>query len=317
MFPTDELIEKATTTTTNWATLIPKLWANRIERNLRKRSVFLPTLTVFDDLLVPGAGDLLHVPFLQDLGAVPSLTEGTAMTVNAMPNSTEIQLTPTEYGMMYSVTRKMLDRIKYAGIAEIFDRFSYSMEQTIEGQCAALATATVPTAGGTLTQIYANGKTSSTITSSDTFNDKLILDGIAYLRGLNNVPFDDGYFILYITPGQWEALWQDSNIRTDLRFAEPSLLLSQNSDLNGVVANLHGCHVIVTNYVTSQTENSITDYNALLVAPRWGCITWKRRPEALIDPTLYDLGRIRQMGITADFAINLFHNERAVVLKSA
>src|SRR6266705_2371550 len=142
--PTDDLIQKAVTMTNNWQTMIPQLWAARIERNLRKTSVFLQSLTVFDDLLVPGAGDLLHVPLLPDLGPVPALDEGTKMDIQAMPNSTELTLKPSEYGMMYSVTRKMLDRIKYNGIGEILDRFSYSMQQTLEGQVANLYQATVP-----------------------------------------------------------------------------------------------------------------------------------------------------------------------------
>lgn len=318
--PTDELIQKATTMTSNWQTLIPQLWAARIEVNLRKTSVFMQSLTVFDDLLVPGAGDVLHVPWLPDLGPVPPLQEGVKMDIQAMPDSHEIPLKPTEYGMMYSVTRKMLDRIKYNGIGEILDRFSYSMQQTLETQCASLYKATVPGTTNGMDVLYANWKGAQTITPNDVMNDKLILDGLVRLRAYNNVPFPNGRFLLYITPAQWEALLLDANIRADLRFVDPGFLRDNNAPLNGVIASIHGVDIIVTNYIQQSTEganNDVTVNNALLVAPRWACVAWKRRPEALIDPTLYDLGRTRQMGITADFSIDLLHYARALVLKSA
>jgi hypothetical protein len=285
MFVTDELIQKALTQTTNWQTMIDKVWAAKVEYNLRKKSVFMPSLTVFDELLVPNSGDLIHVPMLPDLGLVPAIPEGTDMPINAMPDSKELQYVPTEYGMMYGVTRKMLDRIKYNGIGEIMDRFAYSVQQTLETQAASLFQATAPIvpadATATMQALYPNGKATGTIAPTDTFSDL------------------------------------DPNVRADLRFANPGFLMGDNASPNGTIASYHGVDIIVTNYVQTTTENGVTVYNALLVSPRWAAIAWKRRPEAVIDPTLYDLGRRRQMGITADFQLNLLHSERSICLKSA
>ena len=220
-------------------------------------------------------------------------------------------IVPTEYGVTVEVTRKALDRIKYDGMAEVMNRLAYSMSQAVEGAIAGLFNKTVPSVGGGLTNVYANGKTSANITVSDTFNDQLILNGISTLQVANNFPFDDGYWRLYISPTQWAALLQDTNTRQDLRWAAPERLL------NGEVGTLHGCRIIVTNYIQTDTENTITVQNAMLLAPRWAFIAYKRRPEVVVDPTLYDMGRRRRFGITADFQVVLVHNERGVVLASA
>jgi N4-gp56 family major capsid protein len=314
MLPTDELIRKATTTTTQLTKLIPQLWAAQIERNLRKQAVFEQSAVVNTDLLVPGAGDTVYIPILPDLGAAGQLTEGTDMSITTLSTATSVALVPVEYGVTVEVTRKALDRIKYDGAAAVMDRLSYSMSQAINVAFANLYNASVPGTSNKMTKIYANGKTTSTITSSDTFNDALILSGIQTLQQANNVPFPDNYWRLYINPAQWAALLQDTNTRQDLRWAAPERLLT------GEVGTLHGCRIIVTNYIQTSAEGSggaVTVNNAMLVAPRWSVIAYKRKPEAVVDPTLYDMGRRRRFGITADFDIELLHNERGVVLASA
>jgi hypothetical protein len=310
---TDELVRKTYTGTTQaiLQPLVPKIWAAQIEKNLRKASVLEQSLLQNTDLLVPGAGDTVYVPSLPDLGAVGAITEGTDMTVIALNNATSVPLVPSEYGTMISITRKALDRIKYDGVAEILDRLSYAMSQTIEGQIAGLWNASVPTVGGSLTQVYANSKSSTSITANDTFNDGMILNGIATLEASNNFPWPDGYYRLYCTPTQYISLLQDTNTRQDLRWAAPDRLLTNEKGA------LHGVRIITTNYIKTATENGVTVAKALLVAPRWAVGAWKRRPAVFVDPTLYDGGRRRQFGVTADFDIELLHNERAVVLASA
>jgi N4-gp56 family major capsid protein len=308
---TDELVRKATTTTTQLQKLIPQIWAARIEKNLRKRAVFEQSVIVNTDLLVPGSGDTVYIPILADLGAAVALTEGTDMVITTLSTAASVPIVPTEYGVTVEVTRKALDRIKYDGMAEVMDRLSYAMSQAIEGALAGLYNQTVPSVGGGLSNVYANGKTSANITTADTFNDQLILNGIAQLQIANNIPFEDGYWRLYMSPTQWAALLQDTNTRQDLRWAAPERLLT------GEVGALHGCRLIVTNYIQTDVENTVNVQNAMLLAPRWAFIAYKRRPEVVVDPTLYDMGRRRRFGVVADFQTVLVHAERAQVLKSA
>ncbi|GHO55522.1 phage major capsid protein [Ktedonobacter robiniae] len=313
---TDELILKATgsTSSAQLQALIPQIWASVIERNLRLRAVFQQSVVENTDLLAPEAGDQVYIPILPDLAALGTLTEGTDITLTQLNNASSIILKPTEVGMAVEVTRKALDRLKYDGIAEVMDRLSYSMSLNIEGRFAALFNATVPGTATKLSALYANNKATATITTTDTFSDQLILNAVAALEQANNVPFDDGYYRLYISPTQYAALMMDQNTRQDLRYAAPDRLLT------GEKGALHGCRVVVTNYIQNTAEGSagaVPVQNAMLLAPRWAAIAWKRRPQPIIDPTLYDMGRRRRFGILADYDAELIHAERALVLKSA
>ena len=316
MLTSDELIRKATgqTTISQLQALIPQIWAAVIEKNLRMRAVFQQSVVENTDLLAPDAGDQVYIPILPDLAALGSLTEGTDITLTQLNTATSIPLKPSEVGMAVEVTRKALDRLKYDGIAEVMDRLSYAMSLNIEGKFATLFNQVVPGTSNKISTIYANNKVTGTIAATDLFSDQLMLNAIAALEQQNNVPFDDGYYRLYISPTQWAALLQDQNTRQDLRFAAPAQLL------NGEKGVLHGCRIIVTNYIQNTLEGSggtVTVQNAMLLAPRWAAIAWKRRPQPIIDPTLYDMGRRRRFGILADYDAELIHAERAMVLKSA
>lgn len=322
---TDALVKKAITTTSNMTSIIPKIWAAQLEKNLRINACLQRSLVENSDLLAPEAGDTVYIPILPDLGttggAAPTtaaaLTEGTDIVDIAMDNATSVALVPTEYGLGVSVTRKMLDRIKYDGVAAVVDRLGYAMSRTIETQIAALYNKSVPGTANSLSVLYVgdqsgnNITTSATISSASVMTDELILRGVMTLEQKNNVPFQDGFYLAYITPSQYKALMLDPNVRQDLRFGAPDKLF------RGEVGALHNCRIIVTNSIAQDTENGVSVNNALLVAPRWAAVAWKRRPQVVVDPTLYDYGRRRRFGVFADFDIELLHFDRGVVLKSA
>ncbi len=309
--PLTEFVQKATTLSSNVQTLIPQIWAAQIEINLRKAAVLEQSLIVNEDLLVPNAGDTVYIPILPDLGPATALTEGTDIVPIALTNSTSIPMVPTEYGSIVEITRKALDRMKYNGIEEIMNRLVYSMSQTIEGQIAALATAVVPGTASSMAQVYANGKTSTTLATTDTINDALLHTALTQLEQANNFPFPDGYYRLYVSPKQANDLFEDSNIRNDLRWGASERLF------RGEIGQVAGIRIIATNYIAPTTINSITAYQAMLVAPRWASIAYKRRPEAYVDPTLYDGGRRRRFGIISDHTVDLIHAERGIVLVTA
>lgn len=314
---TDELVRKAMTNTATLQKIVPQLWAAELEYNLRKRAVLQQSIVVNEDLLVPNAGDTVYIPSLPDIAQADDLTEGVDMTPIALNNATSVPFIPTERGKTVDITRKALDRIKYDGIAAIVDRLAYSMSLKIEGMIANLWNANVPGttgAAGQLTPVYANGKTNTTVTTADVFNDALILNAKKQLMSVDAHLYDDGMWMLFISPAQYAALLQDQNVRNDLHFAVPNQLI------RGEVGILHNCHIIVTNFILSNAEgasNGVPVWKALLTSPRWAAIAYKRRPEIIIDPTLYDLGRRRRFGSVADFDIELLHQERAVVVCSA
>jgi len=328
MLPTDQLVQKAITQTSNLQKLIPQIWAAELERNLRIRAVLQPSLVENTDLLAPNSGDTVYIPILPDFGTgsggAPTqadlLTEGTDIVDIVMDNATSVPLVPSEYGKGVQVSRKALDRIKYDGVAAVIDRLGYLMSRTIESQIAGLGSKVVPGTATKFAQAYvgdANGNnvaTSATITATNVMTDELILRGVMLLTQANNIPFPDGFYRIFISPKQYKDLMLDQNVRQDLRFGAPDKLFK------GEVGALHNTRVIVTNSVVVSNEgasSTVPVNNALMVAPRWAAIAWKRRPQVVVDPTLYDYGRRRRFGVLADFDIEPVHAERAFVLKSA
>lgn len=323
MLPSDELIIKATSMTTQVQALIPQIWAARLEKNLRRRAVLQQSLMVFNDLMVPGAGDTVYVPILPDLAAASAQVEGSDITFTPLNTASSVALVPSEAGMGIEVTRKALDRMKYDGIAEILDRLSYSMSLLIEGRIAALYNAAVPGTTTVMTNVFPNGKSAATLLPDDLLNDRCILDAVTTLENVNNVPFEDGTFVLYVTPGQWASMLQDTNIRQDLRWAESGHASNRLTDgpigmQNGERGTLHGVRIVVTNHIKQVVlANGTVANQALLTAPRWAAIAYKRKPEVVVDPTLYDFGRRRRFGVLVDYDVQLVHAERAVVVQTA
>lgn len=325
---TDALIKKATGTS-NLSALIPQVWASLMELNLRRRAVLEQSLLVNTDLLVPGAGDRVFIPALPDIAAASLLTEGTDVGIAAISNAASVTLQPAEYGQLVEVTRKALDRIKYDGMVAIVDRLAYAMSIAIEQKIAALYNATASNAlpnsqvvfGGsgltTIPSLYPGGHSSGTIVVGDTMSASVLSTAVAKMQQYDNVPFPDGNYWLFTTPDAFQSLIMDQNIRNDLRYAAPERLL------NGDQGVLYGVRIILSNYLpgatgnTAITENSIPVVKSLLVGPRWAAIAYKRRPEVIVDPTLYDLGRRRRFGVLADFDIQLVHAERALVITTA
>lgn len=306
-----EYVAKADTTTTNLTKIIPQLWAGMLEPNLRKREVFQQSILHNTDL-VGTAGDRVFIPTLPDLDdSNMDLTEDTDMTPIALTDATSVQLVPAEKGKAIGITRAALDRMKYDGMSQIVDRLAYAMSQKIENTISNLYSASVPGTASSLNVLRPQGATATTIAAADVLDDSTLLDAVAQLEDANNIPFDDGFWRLYIHPEQYKALIKDTNIRQDLRYASPQALL------RGEVGVLHNIRIVKSTYVKQSTENGVNVYNAILMAPRWACVAWKRMPEMVIDPTVYDFGRRRKVGITADFDIELLHAERALVIRTA
>jgi N4-gp56 family major capsid protein len=327
---TDALIKKATTTTTNLSALIPQIWASLMELNLRRRAVLEQSLLVNTDLTVPGAGNQVFIPALPDIALADLLTEGTAQTATTLSNAASVSLTPVEYGKLIAVTRKALDRIKYDGMTAIIDRLAYSMSIRIETNIAALYNATasaglpnsqMPFGGAALTTIpglYPNGHTSANVVATDVMSADVLSKAVAKLQQYDNVPFPDGNYWMFLSPDAFQSLMMDANIRQDLRYAAPERLI------NGDQGVVYGVRLILSNYLVGATGNTqllenttIPVVKNMLVGPRWAAVAYKRRPEVIIDPTLYDLGRLRQFGVLADFDIQLVHPERALVITTA
>ncbi|GHO44520.1 hypothetical protein [Ktedonospora formicarum] len=315
MLPTDEIVQKAltNTTTANLAPIIPQLWSAELEKNLRRNAIF-EQLLVENTELLGTPGDTVYIPMLPDLADADDLTEGTDMNVIALNNATSVPIKPNEVGKAVSITRKALDRMKYDGMSEVLDRLAYSMSRKFQGTAAKLYTKAVPGTANKMAVMYPNGKTSTTVTTAETFSANTIIDAITQLKLLDNSPWEDGLWRMVISNYQYADLIKDSSVRQDLQYSAPKILLQ------GEVGIFRNCRLIVSNYADEVLEGSGNTTKVsvgYILAPRWAFVSWKRRPELVVDPTLYDFGRRRQMGVTADYAMELVHPERAIAIKTA
>jgi N4-gp56 family major capsid protein len=312
--PMDALVQKAITLSTNLTAIIPDLWAAQMEPNLRKAAVLEQALVQNTDLLGTD-GDVVHIPTLPDLAAAAALTEGTDMTVAALTDATSIDLTPSEVGKAIGITRKALDRIKYDGMAAIVERLAYSMSLYIEGTIAALWDNDLPGASGShMGYYYPNSHTSANVVVGDTFSSNTLLDAVGNLRASDVMPFPDGTFMAFIHPYQYRDLLKDTDVKNAIFYGSPQVMF------RGEVGTLHNVRLIVTNHVVNVMEGAsslVATRKALLVSPRWAAVAWKRRPELVVDPTLYDFGRRRQVAVTADLDIQLLHLDRSLVITTA
>lgn len=309
--PMDALVQKAITLSSNLTAIIPDLWASMIEPNLRKAAVLEQSLVQNTDLLGTD-GDVVHIPTLPDLSAAAALTEGTDMTVGALTDASSIDLTPSEVGKAIGITRKALDRIKYDGMAAIVERLAYSMSLYIEGTIAALWDNDLPGASGSaMTQIYPNSHDSSSVVVTDILTSDVLLDAVGELRALDVQPFPDGSFMFFLHPYQYRDLLKDTDVKNAIFYGSPQVMF------RGEVGSLHNCRLIVTNHVVGATEHtSIAVRKGLLVSPRWAAVAYKRQPQLVVDPTLYDFGRRRQVAVTADLDIQMLHLNRGIVVST-
>lgn len=310
MLPIDELIAKADTMSTNLTAVIPQLWASVLEDNLRRKAVLQQSLVVNTDL-VGQPGDTVYLPTIPDFDdSGMDLTEDVDMVVNALSNATSVALKPAEKGKAIGITRYALDRMKYDGMAVIVDRLAYAMSLKIENTIAGLWNASVPGTANKLSALYPNGHTSANVAAGDTMSGDFLVDAVAQLKSQNVYPFSDGLFELFLSPLQAKAFLKDPKVRDDIHYSTPETML------RGELGIFHNCRIIETNSLKTATENTQTVYKALLVAPRWAAIAYKRMPEIVIDPTVYDFGRRRKLAIAADFDIELLHNDRGLVLST-
>ena len=303
----DELIAKSYTgsVVADQTAIIPNIIASQLEPNLRKAAVLQQSLVENTDLL-GNPGSNVFIPRLADGGTVAALTEGTDISIIALDASDSVEFTPSEVGLAFGITRKALDRIKFDGIAVIVSQLGYAMSLYVEGRIAGLYSGSVPGHGGeTVTSVYPNSHTSANVVAGDVFSPAVLQEAHTQLLETNNIPFPDGHFQCYMSPRQYLKFITDDKVRDDIHFSQPQVVMT------GEMGIWNNIRIMQTNHIKQVVENtSVNVQKALLVAPRWAAVAWKRRPEIVLDPTIYDFGRRRQFAIVADLDIQLLHADR-------
>lgn len=280
--------------------VIPKLWADEIYRYARENSLVAPLTQLGvireDNRLLGNVGLSFQVVKLAQLSA-STLSEGTPTPISAVSTSA-ITVTVEEHGLAVQRTNLAdigsFESFKQGIISEFGDAMRDLMNTLLFNELATTTTA----------PIYANGKDSTSITSSDTFNKALVYEAQKVMKESNRTPK-----ALIIHPAQEYALktsfgteytpdYNDSIIRT------------------GYIGVLSGVPVFVSNYVTSTTENSTTVYQGYLLGNEAVILAWKQKPVLKVDSTPV-VDRAVTIHINDVYGFKKFWDESIIPLKSA
>jgi len=222
----------------------PVKWVAMIETFAKAKLVVAPLAKIYNDLLNQ-AGVTLNVQFSAEITA-SALTESTAM-VPAAITYTQVQFTPTEYGVPVALTRK--ERVR--SINDIMMEKTQDMGYALAKLKDKIAVTTL--VAGASNSVNVNSVVTSAIASSDTLSTDTIADALKE----NRVDDYEGKYII-IHPKQENSLLKLSD------FIDASVYGGREAILNGEIGKYLGMKVLVTTQIQRNSTTS-TAYDALLL----------------------------------------------------
>lgn len=222
----------------------PEIWVAQIEKFAQAKLVVAPLAKVYNDLL-NRPGDTLDVQFSAEISA-SALTESTAM-VPAAITYTQVQFTPTEYGVPIALTRK--ERIR--SINDIMMEKTQDMGYALAKLKDKIAITTLVDGAGN--SVVANSVDVSAVASSDTITTDTIADALKE----NRVDDYEGKYLI-IHPKMENNLLKLSD------FIDASIYGGREAVLNGEIGKYLGMKVLVTTQVQRNSTTS-TAYDCLLL----------------------------------------------------
>jgi len=277
--------------------LNPQIWNRKIEEFAKANLVIAP-LGVQNEELLNKPGYILNIAKGAALTAA-ALTETDSVDIQK-PSYTQAQVTPTEYGGAFQITRKEMDRAFINIVNEKAADAGYALalikDQTIYGGLVS----------GTGSTVRVNNKAADTdLASTDLFNTDTIATGIATMRALNWNPV-----YLVIHPHQEGNLLKSQNFKYASYYGNRDVLM------NGEIGMYLGLKVFSTSVATTDAVSTdLTAYEALLLGPRAFVVAQKRKPT--IDSKYEPLDRAFTVAYVEDWGYAVLNDNQIAVLKSA
>ena len=289
---TANIFDTATATTH----INPQLWSKKIEDYARANLVIAPLGVTYNDLMnKPGESMVIPKDAAITAGA---LTETTSIS-NQSLTYTSLQVTPTEYGGAFQISRKEIDRALANVIDEKARGAGYALAKVKDDTLfEALVT------GATSTVYPASKTAASDVATSDVFSTDLIAEGITTMRILNRNPT-----YLVVHPYQEGRLLKASD------FIDASKYGSREVIMNGEIGKYLGLKVFSTTVATTVgigASTASTGYNALLLGPRAFAYVPKRTPT--IDSKYEPLDRAFTVAYVEDWGYGVLNADEIAVL---
>lgn len=241
--------------------VIPKEWSRRIEQVAREASIMRQlqgSIVVYDR--VGTEGNTIYIQKNVALTAA-DVTDGDSIGISAL-DFNQVAVTADIVGVATQYTLKQGVEQLTTVSADVINNMGLALAEKEESKIfTELYTSTSA-------DVYADGVTSGTITSTNTFDKELILDAITAMR----IDKRRGMYLI-VHPNQMG----------DLLAGDVQLFYATNYGDNSVIRgarsfNAFGVTVIESTTVGSVTENSTTVYRGLILGERALAILDKKRP---------------------------------------
>jgi N4-gp56 family major capsid protein len=227
-----------------------------------------------------------------------ALTDGNSATIQAV-SFTQIQVSAQQVVAAVQITLKQLRDELSTVRGDVIQNLGTALAEKMETDILTELYTT------TSTVLYANNKLTGTITSTDTFNVALLVDGKAAMRVAKR---NARYLIVH--PNQYGAL---SKLQ---QFTDASQFGGREVTREGFIGRFLGVDVYESVNIVSGTENSTTVYRALLLGERAAVLLIKKGATLDIDRNL-----IQDLSMTMvayqDYGVQILNDESIRVLRSA
>ena len=275
----------------------PIIWSAESEKWIYENSVF-QGLAMRDNRYLNSPGRQGNYT-LNNQFSMGKLTEGVDIPVSPL-SFNQVTIMFFGYGDAKQVSKEALVQSFDYVLNDIRDGFAGAIQENRE---SVIVTELMTT---TSTGIYANGKNSSNILATDTFNTDMIADVKTAMKKTQARKCD----AIVIHPDQENAVLKLANFINASQYGSSRVIKS------GEIGEYLGIKIMVSNHVTSATENSVTVYKAIAFGRRPFIYAPKRLPEFAFEEETK-----RSRAITASvwemFGVTLLRDDSVVIMTSA
>jgi N4-gp56 family major capsid protein len=265
----------------------PEIWNKDVLRFKESQLVITKLGRVYKDLdAMPG--DTLNITVDGDAAEASALTESSDADISAL-TMTQVQFTPTEYGVAYQVSDKERRRTFMDLMGNITQKIGYGLALKMEKLVITALT------DGTGNSVVANGVTASDIASSDTLDESDILAARAEIKKDKFVPTD-----LVVSVGQEKALLGNSLFNNADKYG------ARDAVLGGYIGEAFGVRIHWSDLITPTSTRS----KALMLGKSKSgeeCFGIAVISEPSIEMERHALGRYTDVIGVEDYQVKVLH----------
>ena len=285
------------TSASDYEYVSPIIWSSESEKYIYEQSVF-QSLAIIDGRFLNAPGRQGNYT-LNNQFSMGKLTEGVDIPVSPL-SFNQVTINFFGYGDAKQVSKEALAQSFDYVLSDIKEGFAGAIQENRE---SVIVTELMTT---TSTGIYSNGKNSSNVAVSDTFNTDLIANVKTAMKKTQAKVCN----AIVIHPDQENTLLKLANFINASQYGSNSVIMA------GEIGSYLGIKIMVSNHITSATENSVTVYKAIAFGRRPFIYAPKRLPEFAFEEETK-----RSRAITASvwemFGVSILRDDSIIILTSA